>query len=110
MATAKAKRKGKKVKTEGASVIDRSAHDYKTNVVETKDGTKKRAVDTGDNLAKAMRPLDIEQVKQVAKKNGLTLKDYPNPGMLRMNVGNMLRGLIRKGGKVDVLGKTVASL
>lgn len=106
---AKKKAVKKSKKTDG-TVIDREKYDYDTQVVKDKDGKNKRVTSNGDRIAEALKTLDAEGVKKVAKDNGLTLKDYPNAGMLRMNVGNMLRGKVRKGEKVTINGKTVASL
>ena len=35
-------------------------------------------------------------IAELAEANGVTVKTYPNQGMLRMNVGNMLRAVARK--------------
>ena len=107
---AKKKKAKKAAKTDG-SVIDRSKYEYKAETITGEDGKKKRTVSNGDRISQALKGLSAADVKKAAKDNGLTLKDYANDGMLRMNVGNMLRGLVRKGEvKVSIDGKTIASL
>lgn len=106
----KGAKKARKTKTDGTgSVIDRSKHKYQVHEVKTASG-KRKSVDNSDRIAAALRGLDADGVKKVAKDNGLTLKEYPNEGMLRMNVGNMLRGMVRRKEKVNIDGKSVASL
>ncbi len=40
--------------------------------------------------------VSIDRLKAIAKENGLTHQsDYPNPGMWRMAIGNMLRAKAR---------------
>ena len=57
----------------------------------------------GDEFAELLSELDI---KQVAKDNGISLYKWrgKNPGMIRMNVGNVLRGRVRRGEYV-ILGE-----
>lgn len=39
---------------------------------------------------------DVDAIKILAKENNIEVKEYPNAGMTRMNVGNMLRAAARK--------------
>lgn len=113
-AKGKAKKVAAKAKSgESKSVIDQSKYDYVVTDVKTASGRK--SVDTGDNIAKAMRGLDAKGALAALRANDL--KPNPawaekglNPGMIRMNVGNMLRRVVRQGGKVKIGDKTVASL
>ena len=45
---------------------------------------------------KGKREFDIEGATAWAEENGLTVKTYPNPGMYRMNIGNMLRAAAKR--------------
>ena len=50
--------------------------------------------------------VSIEKLKAIAKENGVEHKDsYPNPGMWRMNIGNMLRAKARREGQLIFEGK-----
>jgi len=63
-----------------------------------------RPTDKDGNQGKAM--VSIDRLKALAKENGITHRDsYPNPGMWRMNIGNMLRAKARKEGQLLVDGK-----
>jgi hypothetical protein len=73
----------------------------------------------GDDIAKALTAevtvvtgknthVDVEKVREVAATNGVEdrfdawlAKDL-NPGMLRMNLGNVLRGMARRGDEVRI--------
>lgn len=71
----------------------------------------------GDQMAQALKdycggglkdPLDVAKLEEVVDQNGIRdrfdvwlAKDL-NPGMLRMNTGNVLRGKLRKGDVVRV--------
>lgn len=58
------------------------------------------SISTGDDVAKAMNALNVEQLADVAERAGLEEKFATwaerNPGMQRMNLGNCIRGLLRK--------------
>ena len=89
----------KAAKKESASVIDRdkvanyTVHDEKTA------GGKRKSVDCNDEVADMLRGKDRDELKAVAKKHGFEdrLKAWTNlnDGMFRMNVGNVLRGVLR---------------
>ena len=66
------------------------------------DGTKKRSIDKGDTVALALRRLDLTAVyTTVASATGTAIVElrerfaHLNPGMQRMNLGNMLRRATR---------------
>lgn len=93
------------------SVIDSAKYAYQKSDDKTPGG--RRCVDTNDRLAAAMRGLGVDDLKKVFKENKLDWKDRwneLNPGMARMNVGNVLRGVIKKGTSVKIAGKSIASL
>jgi len=71
------------------------------------------SIHCGDNVAEGLLGLSEQEVKQVALENGLETryngwveKDL-NAGMLRMNVGNVLRGKVRRNEQVTILGDDV---
>ncbi|WP_373081969.1 hypothetical protein [Zhongshania sp.] len=74
--------------------------------VKTKIGTGKEAksaIDNGDNVAETLREMHLEEVySHVAKTLGVTAKSlkerygHLNAGQQRMNLGNRLRGFLRK--------------
>ena len=57
----------------------------------------------GDEIAELMKEADIQAV---ANENGIDLSRWAgrNPGMIRMNLGNVLRGRVRRGEYVSVSG------
>lgn len=66
------------------------------------DGTKKRSIDKGDHVAVALRQATLESVyRTVATATGTPVADlrerfaHLNPGMQRMNLGNMMRRALR---------------
>lgn len=75
---------------------------YTTYTAELADGTKKRSIDKGDTVALALRRLDLTAVyTTVASATGTAIVElrerfaHLNPGMQRMNLGNMLRRATR---------------
>jgi hypothetical protein len=54
---------------------------------------------------KGKKVLDLEALKALAADNAIEVKAYPNPGMYRMNVGNMLRAAARKRGGLVIDGE-----
>lgn len=69
----------------------------------------------GDAVANALLGLSEQQVYDVACDNGLKEKadGYAarlNPGQVRMNIGNLLRGIIKKGESITVLGRKINKL
>jgi hypothetical protein len=75
---------------------------YTTYSAVRKDGTKIRSIDKGDAIALALRGADLTTVyKDVAAATGTAIVElrerfaHLNPGMQRMNLGNMLRRATR---------------
>lgn len=70
--------------------------------IETKAASGKKSLDSGDDVAKALRGMELEEVyKEVGKKLGMTVRQLKlkygrlNPGMQRMNLGNRMRKVLR---------------
>lgn len=77
---------------------------YQSTRLTRNDGTIKRALDCGDEVAAKLRALDIDGVYDFAARvcktseKGLRDKyDHLNVGMQRMNLGNMIRKALRNG-------------
>ena len=49
--------------------------------------------------------VNLENLTSLAEENHLTVKEYVNAGMARMNVGNMLRAAARKRGGLFIKGR-----
>jgi len=69
----------------------------------TTDGATKRSIDKGDNVAVLLRPLTLsdvyETVSSAANTSVADLRErfsHLNPGMQRMNLGNMFRRALRE--------------
>jgi hypothetical protein len=67
------------------------------------DGTKKRSIDKGDEVAQTLRTMELHSVyKLVARTMSVSSTNlherfcHLNPGMQRMNLGNMLRRALRE--------------
>lgn len=76
---------------------------YQGYTTTRKDGTKVRSMDKGDSVAQSLRGLSIEEVyKQAAKITHIGVADltsrfgHLNPGMQRMNLGNMIRKAMKE--------------
>ena len=56
----------------------------------------------GDEVAQALAGIKGEALAEVATRNGIDFKrwEHLNPGMQRMNLGNMLRARGRRGDKI----------
>lgn len=71
------------------------------------------SISTGDAVARALTGLDVAALKKVAVENDFAdrfaawEKAELNPGQLRMNLGNVLRGMKRHDQKVTVNGKAL---
>lgn len=81
-----------------AMTIDRSRYDYsKTRSVDPKTGKLRARTSNGDAVAMALHhAFDAGlTVEKIAKANKLEPKGA-NPGQVRMNLGNMLRGVVRR--------------
>ena len=75
---------------------------YKSYSVECNDGSVRRSIDNGDEVASYLRVRTLEEVyKHVAAIVGLSVGDlrnrfeHLNVGMQRMNLGNMLRRFLK---------------
>ena len=87
---------------------------YRQNYARTNDSN-------GDDLAEVLRgavtsmddknriKLDLEKLHKVANDNGINWKKFShlNNGQQRMAIGNMLRKIAKKKGKITVNGKSV---
>jgi len=76
---------------------------YTAYTTELADGSKKRSIDKGDNVALALRKLTLDAVYATASSvTGISqvgLRDrfaHLNPGMQRMNLGNMIRKALKE--------------
>ncbi len=76
---------------------------YTAYTTEMADGTKKRSIDKGDGVALALRKLTLDAVYATASSaTGISqagLRDrfaHLNPGMQRMNLGNMIRKAMKE--------------
>lgn len=106
-AAVKATRAGK---SNGKSIVaDTFRSQYK------KDKSKKTesgapSVHCGDVLASSMAGLDNDGIAKVARENKVDADKWSklNFGQIRMNLGNVLRGMIRRGEKVTVSGKSIS--
>lgn len=69
-------------------------------------------IHNGDALAKAMAGLTQADFKKIARDNGVLDRfegwaESLNPGQVRLNLGNVLRGMARRGEEVTIQGKRV---
>jgi len=76
---------------------------YTTYTTAMADGSKKRSIDKGDSVAVALRALTLDGVyAKASAATGLSqvgLRDrfaHLNPGMQRMNLGNMIRKALKE--------------
>ena len=105
---AKPKAKKKAVKVEGSIIDNATRKEYEKSNVKTASGA--RSISNGDTVAKALNGLTVEQLEKVAKRADLEdrFKGWGklNPGMQRMNLGNVLRAQIKNG---DVKAKATVA-
>lgn len=103
-APAKAAKKAKpSPKVDGSAPMKDVLKAHKENYTKTKGEDGKQHFDNGDEVAEALRGADLDSVySHVAKELGVTAKSlkekygHLNPGQQRMNLGNRLRGHMRK--------------
>jgi hypothetical protein len=76
---------------------------YQGYTTTRKDGTKVRSMDKGDSVAQSLRGLSMDEVyKHAAKITHIGVADltsrfaHLNPGMQRMNLGNMIRKAMKE--------------
>lgn len=62
------------------------------------DGNEVEAAVPAVRGKKGKETTDLDALKALADANGITYKEYANPGMYRMNIGNMLRAAAKKRG------------
>lgn len=79
---------------------------YQAYVQELDDGTTRRSVDKGDTVALQLRVLALDDIYQIVSlEAAVSTRDliakykHLNPGMQRMNLGNMLRRVRREAAK-----------
>lgn len=70
------------------------------------------SISCGDLIADSLKGLTVEELAPIAAENGLKEKwdnwGHLNPGMRRMNLGNMLRNMeVKEPGTVKILGHKV---
>lgn len=110
---AKAKAKAKKAAASSDSdIFDREKYQYEADK-EHKTAGNRASVNNGDRLAQALTGKDGAAMKKVLKENGLDWNpawDDKNQGMQKMNATNRLRAAIKRGEKIKVDGKTIASV
>ena len=99
VAKPKAKAKKKAVKVEGSIIDNATRKEYEKSNVKTASGA--RSISNGDTVAKALNGLTVEQLEKVAKRADIEDRfkgwNKLNPGMQRMNLGNVLRAQIKNG-------------
>ncbi len=72
------------------------------------DGTTRRSVDKGDAVALQLRTMELDAIYQIVSREAqvstrdlIARFEHLNPGMQRMNLGNMLRRVRRQAAKVE---------
>lgn len=80
---------------------------YEAYAAKRADGTTKRSIDKGDYVAMTLRTMDLLSVyAAVSNATGTSMADlrerfgHLNPGMQRMNLGNMFRRALREAGSI----------
>ena len=80
---------------------------YEAYAAKRADGTTKRSIDKGDYVAMTLRTMDLLSVyAAVSNATGTSMADlrerfgHLNPGMQRMNLGNMYRRALREAGSI----------
>jgi len=104
MAKKKAKA-AKKVEPTGSVIPKDIRARYTKSDVKTACGA--RSVSNGDDVARALNGLTVDALEKLAARADLAerfagWKSKLNPGMVRMNLGNVLRGAIAKGDKTAI--------
>lgn len=106
----------RKKKEATGGIVDTSKYNYDRTSIVGADGKTRHSASNGDAIAKAMLVFIAGggDIAKVIKANGLGDKydvaKYDNMGLLRMSVGNSLRGLVRNGTPVtigDIVVKTL---
>lgn len=77
---------------------------------EKKTVSGKPSIGLDDDLTQALKGLGVDDLRRVASENSIEYKwGTRNPGMQRMCLGNVLRAMARKGGRVVVLGDVIVA-
>lgn len=103
-------------KLKDAVTIDASAYDYEKTKIRNKDGSLRHSLSKNDAVARALLVFTAGggKIMKVARDNGVADKfkgrEDGNQGLLRMAVGNSLRGLVRNGTHVTIGDIVVKSL
>lgn len=89
------------------SIIDKATHNYETVRVIGADGQPYRTTGNQDALARSLIGRSADQLFEIARKAGLKSKALEpnhglNAGQVRMNLGNGLRALVKKGTPVRI--------
>lgn len=93
--------------------VDESYRDHYVHDTSVRTESGAISIHCGDGLAEKLKGLTQLELERVADENGLKEKfegwiaDGKKPGMVRMNLGNMLRPRIRRGEKVTIFGQEV---
>lgn len=86
-----------KKKVVKGSIIDKTKVSGYHVSKDVKTAGGRKAVDCNDKVAKALRGKTLDEVKTVARKNGLKDRlpkwEHLNPGQQRMAIGNALRAV-----------------
>jgi hypothetical protein len=100
-------------KEESRSVVDPS-YQYETLRIRGKDGKLRYIRGTDDAVARALTLHSVvngKDLTSVARANKVDLlAEYPNPGQLRMALGNKLRPMVNRGEAVTIGDVVVKSL
>lgn len=94
-------------------VVDTKKYKYDRIKVRGPDGVARYTAGNKDAVAKCLIGMSKEDLLQVAKGNGLKMAEHykaRNSGHFRMIVGQALRSIVQKGGKVQINGVEIESL
>lgn len=103
-------------KDDSAPVIDRAKYGYSSaRVADPKTGKVRNVVSNGDAVARALSLTSFDDLPKIAKSNGVSdkfdkFKNTVNAGMVRMNLGNVLRAMVRNGTEVTIGEYTIKKL
>lgn len=94
-----------KVNKVAGQVVDTTKYKYDRVKVRGPDGVARYTAGTKDAIAKSLFGISKKNLLEIAKSNGLKLDAHykaRNDGHFRMIVGQALRSVIHKGGKVTI--------
>lgn len=115
MAKTAAEKKSAKPAASADKVMKIDASRYNRTKFKDASGKSRHSAGNGDAVAQALLGAGPTDLRAIARDNGLTdrmarYEGSTNPGQYRMNLGNMLRGMVRKGTHVNIGGVTVEGL